>query len=266
MPEGDTVFQAAARLNRGFAGKPLTRCDIRVPRYATVDLTGQMVDEVLARGKHILIRVGEVSIHSHLKMEGIWFVAARDARWPRPTHQARIILEAGAMAAVGFALGTLEVVRRDAESAAVGRLGPDLLGPDWDAERAVANLRARPDRPIGHALLDQANLAGIGNVYRCELCFIHRTHPATPVRAIDDLLDWVESARSLLVANRNRAARMTTGVDRRGKQLWVYGRGRRPCLRCGTPIRSGELGGTGEYERSIYWCPSCQPDRGTALP
>lgn len=262
MPEGDTVFQAAARLHAALAGNSLTRCDIRVPRFATVDLSGRTVDEAVARGKHLLIRVGEATIHSHLKMDGIWFVGSRSGRWPRPTHQARIILEAESAVAIGFALGRLEVIRRDEEAAVVGYLGPDLLGPDWDAERAAANLRARPDRPIGHALLDQSNLAGIGNVYRCELCFIHRTHPATPVGDIADLKAWIESAHTLLSANRDRPARITTGVDRPGRGLWVYGRDRRPCLRCGTSIRAGRLGGQGEHDRSVYWCPTCQPEPG----
>jgi len=266
MPEGDTVFQAAARLQAALAGNALTRCDIRVPRYAGVDLTGRVVDEVLARGKHILIRLGDSTIHAHLKMEGVWFVASRDTRWPRPTHQARIILESGSSVAVGFALGKLEVIRHADEVGVVGHLGPDLLGPDWDAERAEANLRARPDRPIGHALLDQGNLAGIGNVYRCELCFIHRTHPATQVGDVADLAAWIASARSLLVANRDRVSRVTTGVDRPGRRLWVYGRARRACLRCGTAIRAGRLGGQGEHDRSVFWCPICQPEPACQMP
>lgn len=262
MPEGDTVFQAAGRLQAALAGKPLTRCDIRVPRYVTVDLTGRTVDEALARGKHLLIRVGASTIHSHLKMEGIWFVGSKTARWPRPTHQARIILETESSVAVGFALGRLEVIRRADESSVVGYLGPDLLGPDWDADRAEANLRRRPERPIGHALLDQTNLAGIGNVYRCELCFLHRTHPATPVGDIADLSAWMASAHRLLLANRDRPVRVTTGVDRPGRGLWVYGRDRRACLRCGTTIRAGRLGGSDEHDRSVYWCPACQPEPG----
>lgn len=258
MPEGDTVFQAAARLHRALAGKTLTRCDVRVPRYATVDLSGQQVDEVLARGKHLLIRVGEHTVHSHLKMEGRWEIYTKGARWRRPAFKARIILEAGPVQAVGFELGKLEILRRADEDAAVGHLGPDLLGADWDADVAVANLGSDPARPIGLALLDQRVLAGIGNVFRCEMCFLRRTHPAVPVAEAGDLREWVDLAKRVLEFNRNRAIRVTN-VDRAGERTWVYGRANRPCRRCGTTIRSGDLGGGADLERVIYWCPSCQP-------
>jgi endonuclease VIII len=258
MPEGDTVFQAAARLHRALAGKTLTHCDVRVPRYATSDLSGLTVDEVVARGKHLLIRVGEYTVHSHLKMEGRWEIYTKGARWRRPAFKARIILEAGPLQAVGFELGTLEILRRADEDAALGHLGPDLLGSDWDADVAVANLSADPARPIGLALLDQRVMAGIGNVFRCEMCFLRRTHPAVPVADAGDLDEWVDLAKKVLEFNRNRSIRVTN-VDRAGERTWVYGRAKRPCRRCGTAIRSAELGGTTDLERVIYWCPSCQP-------
>ncbi len=169
MPEGDTVYRSATNLNAVLAGRELTRCDIRVPAFATVDLTGETVEAVVPRGKHILMRVGDVSIHSHLKMEGSWHVYRHGSRWRRPAHQARAILETSESVVVGFELGILEVVRREEEETVVGHLGPDLLGPDWNAELALANLRVDPSRPIGLALLDQRLLAGLGNVYRAEL-------------------------------------------------------------------------------------------------
>src|SRR3954464_12470469 len=129
MPEGDTVFHTAANLRDALVGKTLTRCDIRVPRYATVDLSSHTVDEVISRGKHLFIRVGPASIHSHLKMEGSWRVGNRPAR---VDHRARIILEAGDTSAVGINLGVLEILDRDRDGRAVAHLGPDLLGPDWD--------------------------------------------------------------------------------------------------------------------------------------
>lgn len=260
MPEGDTVFQAATRLRAALAGRILTGCDVRVPRYATVDLTGTRVDEVLARGKHLLIRVGETSIHTHLKMEGGWEIYSPPTRWRRPAHTARIVLRVEGAEAVGFALGTTELVPRAAEEAAIGPLGPDLLGPDWDASAAAANLARDPGRPIGLALLDQRLLAGIGNVYRCELCFLRGVHPSTPVGKAGDVDAWVDLAHRLLVANRDRTMRVTTGDRRRGRSTWVYDRARRPCLRCGTIVRTGTLGGadTGDDERLIRWCPGCQ--------
>lgn len=256
MPEGDTVYRAAAALHQALAGKVLTRCDIRVPRYATVDLSGRVVDEVVPRGKHLLIRVGDATIHSHLKMEGIWHVYRPGQRWRRPAFTARAVLGVTDAEAVGFDLGILEILDRRAEPDAVGHLGPDLIGPGWDAERAAANLARDGDRPIGLALLDQSIMAGIGNVYRNELCFLRGAHPETPVALAGDPARWAALAHRLLVFNKDRVARVTTGDLRRGRSLWVYGRGGQPCLRCGTPVAEGMLG---EPERQIFWCPHCQP-------
>ncbi|OBI12222.1 DNA glycosylase [Mycobacterium sp. E2327] len=250
MPEGDTVWHTAAVLREHLAGRTLTRCDVRVPRFATVDLTGQAVDEVLSRGKHLFIRVGRASIHSHLKMDGSWRVGGRPVR---VDHRARIILEANGIRAVGVDLGVLEILDRDADQDAVAHLGPDLLGPDWDADRAAANLVAHPDRPIAEALLDQRVLAGIGNVYCNELCFVSGQVPTAPVAAVADPHRLVTRARDMLWANRFRWNRCTTGDTRPGRQLWVYGRAGQPCRRCGTRIRYDDGG-----DRVRYWCPSCQ--------
>jgi endonuclease-8 len=250
MPEGDTVWHTAAVLREQLAGRTLTRCDIRVPRFATVDLTGQVVDEVLSRGKHLFIRVGAASVHSHLKMDGSWRIGNRPVR---VDHRTRIILEANGIRAVGDDLGVLEVLERERDGDVVAHLGPDLLGEDWDPARAAANLTAHPDRPIAAALLDQRVLAGIGNVYCNELCFVSGHLPTAPVGAVADPHRLVSRARDMLWTNRFRWNRCTTGDTRAGRQLWVYGRGGRPCRRCGTRIT---YDGTGE--RVAYWCPSCQ--------
>jgi endonuclease VIII len=250
MPEGDTVWHTAAVLREHLAGRTLTRCDVRVPRFATVDLTGRVVDEVLSRGKHLFIRVGPASVHSHLKMDGSWRVGKRAVR---VDHRARIILEADDIRAVGDDLGVLEVLERERDGDVVARLGPDLLGKDWDAARAAANLTAHPDRPIGEALLDQRVLAGIGNVYRNELCFVSGHLPTAPVSAVADPRRLVSRARDMLWANRFRWTRCTTGDTRPGRQLWVYGRAGQPCRRCGTRINYDDAG-----DRVTYWCPSCQ--------
>jgi len=258
VPEGDTVFRAAGRLHAALAGKVLTRSDFRVPAFATLDLVGRTVDEVVPRGKHILHRIGDLTVHSHLKMEGRWDVYAPGDRWRRPAHQARAILDADDVSTVGFALGVLEVVPRDQESEIVGYLGPDLLGPDWDAGLAEANLTADPARPVGLALLDQRVLAGLGNVYRNELCFLRGVLPTRPVGEVHDTARMIDLARRLIVMNRDRSARVTTGVDRPGSRFWVYNRRGKPCLRCRTPIRAGELGDSELTLRDTYWCPRCQ--------
>ncbi len=256
MPEGDTVFHTAATLREALAGRTLTRCDIRVPKFATVDLTGHPVDEVVSRGKHLFIRVGPASIHSHLKMDGSWRVFPR-GRAPRPGYKIRILLEAGDIAAAGIDLGVLEILDREHDMDAVAHLGPDLLGPDWDASRAAANLTSDPHRPIAAALLDQRVMAGVGNVYCNELCFLVGRLPTSPVSTLPDPLRVAIKTREMLWANRLRWARSTTGNTRPNQQLWVYGRGGDPCRRCGTPIaRADQSDVTGE--RVSYWCPSCQ--------
>ncbi|MEV6123718.1 DNA-formamidopyrimidine glycosylase family protein [Streptomyces sp. NPDC052077] len=271
MPEGDTVWQAARRLHDALAGAVLTRSDFRVPRYATVDLTGRTVLETVPRGKHLLTRVeGGLTLHTHLRMDGSWKVFAPGRRWSGgPAHQIRVILGTADRTAVGYRLPVLELIRTADEVRAVGHLGPDLLGPDWDAERALANLLADPARPLGEALLDQRNLAGIGNVYKSELCFLLGVTPWLPVGELpaDRAAKLPVLARRLLEANRDRPVRRTTGPGLRGQNLFVYGRAPRPCPRCGTSVRLADQG-DGSRERPTYWCPSCQagpaPAPGTA--
>ncbi|MFE2040892.1 Fpg/Nei family DNA glycosylase [Streptomyces sp. NPDC059477] len=259
MPEGDTVWQAARRLHTALAGRVLTRSDLRVPKYATADLTGRKVLDVTPRGKHLLTRVeGGVTLHSHLKMDGAWKVFANGQRWSGgPAHQIRVILGNADHTAVGYRLPVLDLLRTTDEDRTVGHLGPDLLGPDWNPDRALARLLTDPTRPLGEALLDQRNLAGIGNVYKSELCFLLGATPWLPVGALpaERAAQLPPLAKRLLEANRDRPVRSTTG--RRGQDLFVYGRAARPCLRCGTPIRVADQG-DGSRERPTYWCPACQ--------
>ena len=259
MPEGDTVWQSAKRLHHALADRVLTRSDLRVPKFATADLTGRRVLDVTARGKHLLTRVeGGLTLHSHLRMDGSWKVYAEDQRWTGgPAHQIRAILANTDRAAVGYRLPVLELLRTADEHKAVGHLGPDLLGPDWDPERALANLLRDPARPLGEALLDQRNLAGIGNVYKSELCFLLGVTPWLPVGALpaDRAAQLPALAKKLLEANRDRPVRNTTG--RRGQDLFVYGRAPRPCLRCRTSLQVADQG-DGSRERPTYWCPTCQ--------
>ena len=273
MPEGDTVWRTALHLDRALSGDLLVETDFRIPAYATLDLRGRRVEGTLARGKHLLTRVaaaepsdptgaqrpaaGPLTLHTHLRMEGSWHLYRPGSRWRRPAHEARVVLRTQAWTAVGFALGVVEVVDRDAEDSVVGHLGPDLLGPDWDEEEALRRLRADPARPVGEAILDQRNLAGIGNLYKSELCFLAGVHPRLPVGEVPDLPRLVRRARAALDANKERVAQTLTGDLRTGRQTWVYRRDGRPCRRCGTRVRVEEHGPTGQ-ERASYWCPSCQ--------
>ncbi|WP_372736387.1 DNA-formamidopyrimidine glycosylase family protein [Nocardioides sp.] len=268
MPEGDTVYRAARLLDEALSGRVLLTTDFRVPQHATVDLAGARVTRTLSRGKHLLTRLqrGEErwTLHTHLKMEGAWRVLEPGQRWPRPAHQARVILSTEERVAVGFALGIVELVERDDESALVSHLGPDLLGPEWDLDEALRRLGADPDRPIREALLDQRNLAGIGNMYAAEVCFVTGTHPQRPVGAVTDLARIVSRARQMLEVNKQRAVQSTTGNLRDRDRHWVYRRDRAPCRRCGTAIEVAMDEGTpaGRTPRARYWCPDCQPARG----
>lgn len=258
MPEGDTVFMTARQQHDALAGRVLTASDFRVPAFATLDLAGETVHEVVSRGKHLLHRVGERTVHSHLKMEGAWRIFRRGERWTRPAFQARAVLTAGETQSVGFELGVLEVLPTAEEHRVIGHLGPDLLGADWDAAEAVRRLAADASAPVFTALLDQRNLAGIGNVYANELCFVRGMLPTRPVGEVADLPALVALARRMLMANRTRWTRTTTGDLRPGRRTWVYGRTGEPCLRCGTPLAGGELGRVPGEERVVSWCPRCQ--------
>ena len=256
MPEGDVVWYTARRLHQALAGRVLIRSDFRVPRYATADLTGQTVTQALARGKHLLIRTGNgVTVHTHLKMEGSWRIIPA-GRELTETHKIRVLLANAQWQAVGYQLGITEVLPTTAEDQVTGHLGPDLLGPDWDAAEAVRRLTKDPGRPVGEALLDQANLAGIGNVYKSEVLFLRGVSPWSGVGTVTEPQRMVELARRLLDANKTRIGQVTTGDTRPGRQTWVYGRGGAPCRRCGTPIRKRADGA----DRITYWCPACQPE------
>lgn len=281
MPEGDTVWLTARRLHDALAGQLLTHSDFRVPRLATSDLSGRRVADVTARGKHILTHVdGGLTLHSHLGMEGSWRIGRPGARTGGgPAHQVRAVLTTATHIATGYRLPVLELLRTAEESTVLGHLGPDLLGPDWDPSEAVRRLLTDPGRTLADALTDQRNLAGIGNVYASELCFLARTSPWTPVGDLTDDLTrrTLHTAHTLLDANKHRFARRTTrtpaaspsaatraGGDR-DRALWVYGRAHRPCHRCGTPVRSGAYGPPGR-SRVVYYCPRCQDGSGPDAP
>jgi endonuclease-8 len=258
VPEGDTVYRTARHLDEALAGQLLLRSDFRVPAYAEFDLSGEPIDGVVSRGKHLLTRVGGYSIHSHLKMEGSWHLYRPGSPWRRPAHTARVVLETAEWVAVGFDLGTVDVVRRDDEDSLVGHLGPDLLGSDWDADEAVRRLAAHPETPIQVAILDQRNLAGLGNEFANELCFLRGLLPTRPVGETADLPALVRLAHRVINANRDRVQRTFTGDTREGRQTWVYRREGRPCRRCGTRIQHGRLGKDELSLRDSYWCPRCQ--------
>ncbi len=263
MPEGDTVWLTAQRLDKALAGRVLTRAELRVPQLATTQLAGMTVRQVLSRGKHLLTRLDTgLTLRTHLRMDGSWRIVRTGERWRGgPAHAVRAVLGNPQWECVGFRVHDLTVVRTEDEGELVGHLGPDLLGPDWDAAEAERRLRAEPGREIGPALLDQRNLAGIGNMYMAELLFLRGIHPWTPVGEVADLAALSALAHRVLFANRQAPEQSTVGGRAGDGEHWVYLRGGKPCLRCGTQISSAEQG-TPPYARLTFWCPHCQPVSG----
>ncbi len=260
MPEGDTVWRTAHRLHAALGGHLLLSSAFRVPTLATAALHGRTVVESVSRGKHLLTRVdGGLTLHTHLRMEGSWHLYRPGSRWSGgPDWQVRVVLTTEDWLAVGYRLPVVELIRTADEDTVVGHLGPDLLGPGWDEAEALRRLCAAPGREIGDALLDQRNLAGIGNMYKAEALFLAGISPWQQVAEVADLAALVRLAQRLLIAGRDSGRQVPTGDARRGHEHWVYTNGGRPCRRCATPIRVDEQGHAA-YLRLTYWCPRCQP-------
>jgi len=271
MPEGDTIHRTATTLRRALLGGVVREARAqpqpglaRVPRLER--LVGRRIDAVEARGKHLLIRfAGGLSLRTHMRMRGSWHRYRPGESWRLPSARAGAVLATDHAVAVCFDCPEIELLT-DADLArhrALRTLGPDLLGVTFDAADALARLRARPSVALGAALLDQRAAAGIGNVYKSEICFLEGLDPWAPVSSIPDeaLLHLLSTARRLLLANAGSASarRVTTGIPVPGSSLWVYGRRGRPCRRCGTLILARRQG---EQARMTYWCPHCQASRG----
>lgn len=259
VPEGDTVYRAAKRMNEVLAGRELTGFELRVPQYATHDLTGETVHRVRAYGKHILHDIGEYTLRSHLRMDGSWHLYRPTDRWRKPAHTARAILRTEKADAVGFEISMLTLLPTTHEHELIGHLGPDPLQSDFsedDFATASANL-ARDSREIHIALLDQRNVAGFGNEYAAELLFLRGIDPRTPASEID-AEGLLRLGIRTLRANLDRPNRTFTGSTHPGQSGWVYGRANRACRRCGSRIERFELGAKETEERIVFWCPSCQ--------
>lgn len=262
MPEGDSVYQLAARL-QWMRGQQVTGTDLRVPSVATVRFDGQQVRAVWPYGKHLFMQFENEILHTHLKMEGTWGIYRRGQRWKRPAYLARVVLDFPEIQLVGFQLGMVRVFPTTEYQQRIAHLGPDVLSNTWEAsgrQQAIANLEQQPHRAIGLALLDQKVLAGVGNEYRAEICFLLGVHPATQVQFVD-LEKTVDITRRLMWANRNSRMRVCTGIAKPGQTSYAFGRNHKPCRRCGARIQQSTLVADpeAELERIIWWCPQCQP-------
>ncbi len=279
VPEGDTVLRTARRLDQALAGRPLVRAELRWPSLGQADLTGRTVTGVVAYGKHILTRIAAaepdapgpriptvpaepLTLHSHLRMEGGWYVHARDAQpWPSPNRgSVRAVLGGAEWTAVGTWLGLLDLVPTVAERDLIGHLGPDIMADGFaneGAAEAIRRLTVDPAREVGAALLDQTTVAGIGTMYMAESLFVQKTSPWAPVAEVD-LAALLATARRQLLRGATQASPITTGNPRRGLDTWVHGRSGHPCQRCGTTVRVAMIGPPLK-ERTAFYCPRCQP-------
>lgn len=252
MAEGDTILRLARRFEATLAGETVVAAapNPRGKAAGIERLDGRTLERAEARGKHLLLSFGDVSLHSHLGMGGGWHFYRPGARWRRPRSSAWAVLSGGGWDAVQFGGPTLGVapterLRRDPQ---IARLGPDVLAAEFDPEAVIAAMRADPTRGLGDALLDQHLLAGIGNIFKSEACFAARLDPW---RAIGDLSD--EELRAALLAARKQ---MLSAVESGGRHdFHVYRRRQAACPNCRGPISSR---GQGDANRTTYWCPRCQ--------
>ena len=261
MPEGDTIHRAAAALRRGLLGRELTR--VELPRLRPpLPAIGASIQRIEARGKHLLIGSSDgLIVHTHLRMTGSWHLYRPGEPWRKSARAARVVLGVDTATAVCFSAPIVEVLDRRAlrRHPTLRALGPDLCDPTADLDEATARLGRLIEgaRTIGEALLDQRVACGVGNVYRCDVLFLHGLHPATPVRAVEVTTrrSLLATSAELLQANLDGEMRTTVPGSPAGT-LWVHGRRGEPCRRCGTPIEIDRLG---EHARYVYWCPVCQP-------
>ena len=256
MPEGDTVFKVAAYLQPRLCGRTLVGGRAGSPPR---DLAGCRIDAVQALGKHLLITLHDGRVlRSHLGMWGSWHWYPHGTAWRKPARQARIVLDTGEETFVCFNPKEVEILG----AGGLGRrmlnirVGPDLLAGELPLDSIVGRARelAAAEDIIADVLLDQRIASGIGNVFKSEVLFVERTGPALPLSRVSDerVALLYSTARELLQQNTGPGPRVTRSGGEAGSRLWVYGRHRRPCLRCGTPIRYARMG---RHQRSTYWCP-----------
>ena len=277
MPEGDTIFRAAATLHRALAGHVVTRFESVYPALTRIardrPIVGRTVESVFARGKHLLITFsGDLVLRTHMRMSGSWHLYRAGDRWRRPGRDMRVLVATAAVEAVGFNVPVAELLtaRELARHKELQALGPDLLAPSFDPDEAIRRMRARPDDAVGDVLLNQRVMAGIGNVFKSEILFLAAIDPFTAVSALSDaeLARLVDLSRRQLGANvmtrdqtlSRSTGRTTTRSLDPNSSLWVYGRGGKRCRRCGAAIEARK---TGIDARLTYWCPRCQPTRRT---
>jgi endonuclease VIII len=270
LPEGDAIFRTARTLHRALAGHPIVRFESVFPALTRVHddapITGRTVESVAAAGKHVLMRLsGDLTLRTHMRMNGSWHIYRPGERWRRPRRDMRILVATSEYEAVGFTIPVAELLdaRAEARQDDLRKMGPDLLGESFDENEALRRIRAHGDLEIADVLLNQRVVAGIGNIYKCETLFLCGVNPFARTATISDeaLRALLRTARKYLQANvAKRSGGIVTyaGFSRErgeGGRHYAYGRAGRACRKCGTPI---QLRAQGPHARLTYWCPACQ--------
>lgn len=275
MPEGDTIFRSARALNRALAGKTVTRFDTALAPLASVNdntpITGRIIEKVESRGKWLIMHFsGDLMLVTHMLMSGSWHIYRTGERWRQPKSRMRAVIATADFEAVAFnvPVAQFHTARSLERSTMVPKLGPDLLSEDFSETEARSRLMAQADSDVADALLNQRVMAGLGNVYKSEVCFACQVNPFRKVSTltaneVDCILD---RSRKFMAANVADGAgdgiityigpRRTTHAANQGERLWVYGRQGRECRRCGATVLMRKQG---SGARSTYWCPECQP-------
>jgi endonuclease-8 len=265
MPEGDTILRTALTLQRVLAGRTVQRFESVLPALTRIDedqpIVGRRIESVSARGKHLLIAFsGDLILHTHMRMNGVWHLYRPGVRWRRPHRDMRVLIATSDAVAVGFTVPVAEfLTSRDLQRHADLRsLGPDVLSASFDPAEATRRIREHPKQSIGDVLISQRVVSGVGNLFKSEILFVSGIDPFTEVNALSDpqLERIVGAARELMTRSATSPRRQTTRSVNPNATLWVYGRGGLPCRRCGTPIQSRK---TGPEARITFWCPRCQP-------
>ncbi len=256
MPEGDTVAWHASRLRPALEERAAeeVRVHQRFARERWVErLAGRAVQRVETRGKHLLIHFEDgLLLHSHLGMVGSWGVHPPGRRWARSPRRAWLVMRVGDTEVVEFDGSTLELMTegRARIDQRLAGLGPDVLAEPFDSATFLRRLRQDdPTRPFGDALLDQRNLAGIGNMWKAEACWEAELDPWRATDAVSD--QEAVRAVELVRPRMQRSAR----EGPRAIERCVYKTQGRPCPRCDKRIH---VQGQGDGNRLTYWCPGCQ--------
>jgi endonuclease VIII len=257
MPEGDTIHYAANRIRPILAGRVPDELRTPHPRMRPgrwpERLGGREVLAVDAHGKHLFLHFeGDLVIHSHLRMTGSWGTYRAGQRWRRSPRRAWLVMTAQGREVVQFDGPVLELMTesRTRFDQRIAGLGPDIIVDPFDEDRVLRRLREEdPTRPIGDVLLQQQVVAGIGNLWKVEGCFLARIDPWRPAGKVSD-----EEVLEILRAVRPKMQQSAKDGDQ-DKHRQVYGRKGRPCPRCGTRIAER---GQWDDNRATYWCPGCQ--------